>query len=496
MSESMELGREQLKQLNQDSLIELMLALQEQLAAQQVLNLALQEQLAAQQVLIQELRDQLAKDSHNSSKPPSSDGLSKRRSQSLRQSGVRPRGGQPGHKGQTLAQVAEPQHVIRHALQSCPHCQTDLTAVAAVGQVKRQVFDIPPLGIEVTEHQAEFKQCPGCGVQVKGTFPAHVTQPTQYGLRLKAQASYLNSYHFIPLARTTELLTDFYGQGPSEAVVIAANRQLVIQTRASRVRIQQQIRTAPVVNFDESGLRVEERLQWLHVASTAKLTHYHAHAKRGQVGMQAAGILSRYRGVAVHDHWASYLQFRDCQHAFCNAHHLRELLFIHERYDQEWAAEMAHLLRTIKTEVASTAHAHEALPPERLAHYDAEYDTLIAQGLAANPPPAQTQARTRGRPKQAPPKNLLDRLRTHKSGVLRFMYDFRIPFDNNQAERDVRMIKVQQKVSGAFRTHTGADTFCALRSYISTVRKHGHNVIDALYNAFLDQPFIPSTEQA
>ena len=423
MSESMELGREQLKQLNQDSLIELMLALQ--------------EQLAVQQVLIQELRDQLAKDSHNSSKPPSSDGLSKRRSQSLRQSGVRPRGGQPGHKGQTLAQVAEPQHVIRHALQSCPHCQTDLTAVAAVGQMKRQVFDIPPLGIEVTEHQAEFKQCPGCGVQVKGTFPAHVTQPTQYGLRLKAQASYLNSYHFIPLARTTELLTDFYGQGPSEAVVIAANRQLVIQTRASRVRIQQQIRTAPVVNFDESGLRVEERLQWLHVASTAKLTHYHAHAKRGQVGMQAAGILSRYRGVAVHDHWASYLQFRDCQHAFCNAHHLRELLFIHERYDQEWAAEMAHLLRTIKTEVASTAHAHEALPPERLAHYDAEYDTLIAQGLAANPPPAQTQARTRGRPKQAPPKNLLDRLRTHKSGVLRFMYDFRIPFDNNQAERDV-----------------------------------------------------------
>ena len=482
MSESMGLGREQLKQLNQDSLIELMLALQ--------------EQLAAQQVLIQELRDQLAKDSHNSSKPPSSDGLSKRRSQSLRQSGVRPRGGQPGHKGQTLAQVAEPQHVIRHALQSCPHCQTDLTAVAAVGQVKRQVFDIPPLGIEVTEHQAEFKQCPGCGVQVKGTFPAHVTQPTQYGLRLKAQASYLNSYHFIPLARTTELLTDFYGQAPSEAVVIAANRQLVIQTRASRVRIQQQIRTAPVVNFDESGLRVEERLQWLHVASTAKLTHYHAHAKRGQVGMQAAGILSRYRGVAVHDHWASYLQFRNCQHAFCNAHHLRELLFIHERYDQEWAAEMAHLLRTIKTEVASTAHAHEALPPERLAHYDAEYDTLIAQGLAANPPPAQTQARTRGRPKQAPPKNLLDRLRTHKSGVLRFMYDFRIPFDNNQAERDVRMIKVQQKVSGAFRTHTGADTCCALRSYISTVRKHGHNVIDALYNAFLDQPFIPSTEQA
>ena len=495
MSKLVELDREQLEQSYQESL-ELIQALRQQVAAQQVSIQALQQQLAAQQVLIQELQDQLAKDSHNSGKPPSSDGLNKPKSQSLRESGVRPRGGQPGHKGQTLMQVAEPQHVILHALPGCPHCQTELTAVVAKGRVKRQVFDIPPVSIEVTEHQAEIKQCPGCGVRVQAAFPAQVSQPTQYGPRLKAQACYLHNYQLIPLARTTELLTDFYGQAPSEAVIIADNRQLVTRTQASRARIQHQLLAAPVVHFDESGLRVEGGLQWLHVASTAKLTHYHVHHKRGHVGMRAGGILSSYQGVAVHDHWASYLQFCGCQHAFCNVHHLRELRFIHEQYDQAWATKMAQLLCTIKAEVASTPAAHTALPPERLAYYEAEYDALIAQGFAANPPPEQTRPRPRGRPKQSPPKNLLDRLHKHKSGVLAFMYDFRIPFDNNQVERDVRMIKVQQKVSGAFRTQAGAHTFCAIRSYISTARKHGLNAIDAIYNAFLDQPFSPYTIQA
>ena len=323
-----------------------------------------------------------------------------------------------------------------------------------------------------------------------------VSQPTQYGPRLKAQACYLHNYQLIPLARTTELLTDFYGQAPSEAVIITDSRQLAPRTQASRAHIQQQLLAAPVVHFDESGLRVEGRLQWLHVASTAKLPHYHVHDKRGHVGMRAGGILPRYQGVALHDHWASYLQFPDCQHAFCNVHHLRELRFVFAQYGQTWAAKMARLLRTIKAEVASTPEPHTALPPERLAAYEAEYEALIAQGFAANPPPEQTLPRPRGRPKQAPPKNLLDRLRKHKSGVLAFMYAFHIPFDNNQVERDVRMIKVQQKVSGAFRTQEGADTFCAIRSYISTARKHGLNAIDALYNAFLDQPFFPSTNQA
>jgi transposase len=190
------------------------------------------------------------------------------------------------------------------------------------------------------------------------------------------------------------------------------------------------------------------------------------------------------------------LSFENCQHAFCNAHHLRELQFVVEQYQQPWAAEMAHLLRTIKQEVDASPPAATTLPPARLADYHQQYDKLIAQGLLLNPAPDQPSVTKRGRPKPSPPKNLLDRLQTHKTGVLAFMADFRIPFDNNQAERDVRMVKVKQKVSASFRTQTGAETFCAIRTYISTARKQGLNVLDAPYNAFLGQPFMPSTNSA
>jgi len=480
-------GREHIEQLYQESLA-LIQALRQQVAG-------LQEQIAAQQALIQQLQDQLAKDSHNSGKPPSSDGLKKGRRKSLRQSGQRPRGGQRGHKGRTLMQVAEPEHVVVHGLAGCPQCQTELTEVTVEGHVKRQVFDIPPASIEVTEHQAEVKQCPGCGVCVQGEFPSHVTQPTQYGPRLKAFACYLYSQQFIPLARIRELLTALYGHAPSEPAILAAVRQLASHTQASLEQIRQQLITAPVVHFDESGLRVDGLLRWLHVASTEKLTHYHVHDKRGHVGMRVAGILPHFKGVALHDYWRSYFKFRDCQHCLCNVHHLRELRFIVEQYEQTWAAQMERLLLDIKAEVASTSALHTALPPDRLAHYEAQYDALIAQGFADNPSAAKTEPRPIGRPKQSPPKNLLDRLHKHKAGVLAFMYDFRIPFDNNLVERDVRMIKVQQKVSGCFRTLDGAHTFCAIRSYISTARKHGINAINAIYDAFLEQPFIPDTSQ-
>jgi transposase len=496
MSLFLERNRQQLEKLDKTGLIELNLTMQQQLADQGDLIQRLSEQVAEQQALIQRLRDQLAKDSHNSSKPPSSDGLKKRRTRSLRQKGQRPKGGQPGHQGNTLKMVMEPDHVEPHPVTSCPHCQTDLSDIAPVGYEKRQVFDVPPVRIEVTEHQAEIKQCPDCGQQVKGEFPAHVTQPAQYGPRLKAQASYLNNYHFIPLARTEELLTDFYGQAPAEPVIIAANKQLVQQTEPSRVRIKQQLMAASVAGFDESGLRVEGQLHWLHVVSTPELTHYHIHRKRGQEGMEAGGILPQFQGGAVHDHWSPYLKFDTCQHYFCNAHHLRELQFILEQYQQAWAAEMSQLLLDIKTEVENTPSPAMSLPPQRLAHYEDQYDKLIAKGLAANPAPDTPPPKKRGRPKQSPPKNLLDRLQTHKSGVLAFMYDFRVPFDNNLTERDVRMVKVKQKVSGTFRTKTGADNFCAIRSYISTVRKHKRNVIEAIYDAFVGQPFIPSDGMA
>lgn len=484
-----QLDREQLNKLDKETLINLLLV-----ALQRIDDL--EKQVASQAVTIQKLQDQLAKDSHNSSKPPSSDGLKKPKTQSLRQKGQKPIGGQLGHKGDTLKMVAEPHHIQRHPVAHCPHCQTDLSAVAATGYERRQVFDIPPVQIEVTEHQAEIKQCPGCRQTVKGQFPADVQQPTQYGLRLQAQASYFNNYHFIPLARTEELLTDLYGHGPSEPVVLEANLRLAENIKPSLQSIQQQLQQAPVAHFDESGLRVEKQLHWLHVASTEQLTHYHVHRRRWQEGMKAGGILPVFKGQAIHDHLPAYLHFDACQHNFCNAHHLRELKFIEEQYQQPWAVKMAELLVTIKAEVAATPAPALSLSPERLTFYEAAYDKLIAEGLQANQRTEEPPPKKRGRPKQSPPQNLLDRLQEHKSGVLAFMYDFRIPFDNNLAERDVRMIKVKQKVSGSFRTKSGADTFCEIRSYISTVRKQGHNVMDALYNAFRGEPFIPTPEMA
>ena len=394
MSKLEQLDREQLKQLDQESLIGVILILQ--------------QQLTKQQELIQALQDQLAKDSHNSSKPPSSDGLQKGKRKSLRRAGQRPRGGQRGHKGRTLMQVAEPDHVIVHRLADCPHCQTKLEAETVKRHEKRQVFDIPPARIEVTEHQAEVKQCPGCGACVKGAFPANVSQPTQYGLRLKAFACYLYGQQFIPFARIRELLTALYGDAPSEPAILAATRQLARHTEGSLAQIRQQLIAAPVVHFDESGMRVAERLRWLHVASTEKLTQYHVHDKRGHVGMRAGGILPHYKGVAVHDYWRSYLKFSDCQHSFCNVHHLRDLCFIVEQYDQAWAAKMKRLLCDIKEEVASTPAQHTALPRDRLAYYEAAYDALIAQGFAANPAPPKTKPRTdRTTPNSRQPKTCL-----------------------------------------------------------------------------------------
>ena len=439
---------------------------------------------------VQALEDELSKNSHNSGKPPSSDGLKKKPApKSLRKKGKRKSGGQPGHDGHTLAMVPDPDHIVPHPVVSCPHCANDLSAVEVTGIEKRQVFDAPPLKLEVTQHQAEVKCCPDCGECIKGVFPAEVTQPVQYGPRLKAQAVYLNVYQLLPWARICELFDDFYGHSPSQTLVLRANTTLETQIIPTLDAIRAQLIREEVVHCDESGLRVEGKLNWLHSMGTDGLTYYAVHLKRGQEAMQDIGLLSRLQGRAVHDAWASYFTFDNCQHGLCNAHHLRELTFVAEQYEQLWATDLIKLLLDIKAEVAQTDAM--SLPPERLVHYEQRYDELLQQGFDANPPPPKPPRKKRGRQKQSPPKNLLDRLKKHKAETLAFMHDFRVPFDNNLAERDVRMIKVKQKVSGSFRTRNGAETFCAIRSYISTVRKQGEDVMQALYDAFSGNPFMP-----
>jgi transposase len=447
------------------------------------------EQVVKLQERVKTLEDRAAKDSHNSSKPPSSDGFVKPKSQ--RQKSDRPVGGQKGHPGHTLKMQDNPEHIIHHAVSHCGGCGCSLETTPVNDYERRQVFDLPPLKIETTEHRAEKKCCPHCGFLNKAVFPENIEQPVQYGPNLKAIAVYLSQYQLLPYERTSELFFDLFGVNISQATLVNANQSCYEILEPVAEKIKEHIIFSGVVHFDETGLYIDGKRHWLHGASTKTLTYYGAHPKRGNEATNEIGILPHFQGTAIHDFWKSYFKY-DCRHALCNAHHLRELTAIYELDRQQWSKDLIDLLLEIKKAVSQQTAYSDMLDLVQLQNYEERYNRIIAQGLAENPPPILPgKVGKRGKTKQTKAKNLLDRLQQHRPEVLAFMYDFQVPFDNNQAERDIRMTKVKQKISGTFRSQEGANTFCRIRGYISTVKKNSISVIDAIKAAFDGNPLYP-----
>ena len=447
------------------------------------------EEIAALRAEVADLRERLGRNPRNSSMPPSAEGFSKppAPSRAERRAQARKQGKQPGAPGKHLAQVADPDQVIHHAPPSCSSCGSELDDAVVVSTERRQVFELPEIGLVVTEYIAERRRC-RCGCTTKAPFPSVATAPACYGPGIRALAAYLAVHQHLPFDRMAQLFSDVLGAPVSVGALAQMVTEAAVATKPFLDVTRNLLHDARVVHFDETGGRAAGRLHWVHSASTNLLTLIDCHPKRGRLAMDDLGVLGAMSGVAVHDGWKSYRHY-GVDHALCNAHHLRELKAVGIGWDQGWANDLAGLLVEAK-------HAVEEARDSGADHLDAatlhsirvRYGQLVARGFVANPAP-ETGKRS-GYEKKA--FNLLRRLDGQRVDVLRFVTDFNVPFDNNQAERDIRMVKLQQKISGSWRTLEGARNFCAIRSYASTLRKQEHNVLAGLRQLFEGHAWLPA----
>jgi transposase len=445
-----------------------------------------QAEIARLEARIAELEKRLGKNSSNSSKPPSSDGFKRTRSLRTNTSGRKP-GGQPGHPGARLVPSSAPDEVVDLPLEQCPQCQSDLSEQPVESQEVRQVFELPPIKMRVTEYRAARKRCPHCGRIFTAEFPAGVTAPTQYGPGMQAVMTYLQVWQLLPHERTAQVCEDLFGHRPSAGSIVRSVMKSAAQMEPAAQQIATALSQAPVLHADETGVRCEGDTHWLHVASTAGLTLYSHSTKRGLEGISAAGVLPQYRHKLMHDFWGPYDKLEHCEHLRCNAHLLRELKACAED-GNKWAEELAKVLVAMKqAQDEALERGAPRVTKRRRSELEASYDHWISQGLRAHPAVSKTQGR-RGRAKQSTEHNLLMRLRNKKDEVIAFLREIELPFDNNQAERDLRMMKVQQKVSGCFRSEEGAKAFCVIRSYLATARKQSLSIIDSIRDAVLGTP--------
>ena len=445
----------------------------------------LEKVVIEQAAKIADLEKRLDKNSRNSSKPPSSDGLSKPpRTTSLRENGKNKSGGQPGHKGETLKQTETPDIIKKHVLTTCPDCHHSLRLSSLLGIVKRQVFDIPLPKIEITEHQAEVKYCKCCNKPVTAAFPSDVRAPVQYGEVIRSWSVYYQYQHFIPEDRLQQLFSDLYGIQLATATLTGYNRIAFDALAPFEESILSQVKIAAVKNLDETGFRVAGKTQWLHVASTKTATYYHVSSKR-------KSLLDGLSGTVVHDHWKSYFNLHGVEHGLCNQHHLRELKSIIEHEKEPWATAMTRILKVALR--CRHFHGDNAIPAVRITRLTKIYDKIIKHGLVFHE--AQTPLPWKGKRGREPRRtghNLILRLFHYKQDVLRFLHDPAVPFTNNDAERDLRMMKCKQKISGGFRSTQGAEQFARIRGFISTVRKQGLNILSSIQSVFSGNILTPA----
>jgi transposase len=447
-------------------------------------------------VRVANLEAQLTQNSRNSSKPPSQDSFNpppKSTNRSLRRATGKKPGAQGGHAGHTLSWNDQPNQVIEHRPAQCGRCHGDLSEQPVINWQSHQVLDLPQaLKLVTIEHRAALVECRHCQTPTRAEFPLEAEHYLQYGPHLRAWAVYLCQGQLLPYARTCEVISEMFGVELSQGTLLQMLAECYDHLQLPEELIQHRLIQAEVVHGDETGLYVEGQRLWLHVLSTAYLTYYAYHKRRGRQATDEIGLLPHFKGRLVHDSWASYWAYL-CLHALCNAHILRELTFLAEQLGQIWAKRLIEFLIELKAQVEQAkADGEPALSAEALAGWALRYRNLITEGLAANPPPPGGWPKNaRGRPKQTKARNLADRLQQHQAEVLAFAYDFRVPFDNNQAERDLRMMKVRQKISGGFRSRAGATYFCRIRGYISTMRKQGESAFKVLQQAFLGYPMLP-----
>lgn len=438
-------------------------------------------------IKVQELEARLAKDSSNSSKPPSSDGLGKKnKTTSLREKTGKKPGGQPGHTGRTLEQVSNPDIIKIHSPDNCQNCQTNLSLAIVTDIEKRQIFDLPEQIVQVTEHRRESKLCPCCSHINKAQFPDNVKAHTQYGERIRALAAYFAHQHLIPFERLTQIFEDLYGISLSPGTCYNADKKLYDNLAPFETNLKAHLLACKVLHFDETGAKCEKKLHWIHVSCSQTATHYAIHSKRGKEAIDHIDILPKFTGTAIHDHFYPYFSYKQVKHGLCNAHHLRELKYIYEQEKAQWAKKMeTHLLKTKDKVKQAKAQGHQELKTEQIQQIHQEYEQIILEGALyyqeLREKTEETQFKQSG-------VNLLKRLLRKKKATLAFVEDFAVPFTNNEAKQQIRMQKVKQKISGCYRTIEGGQISCRIRSYIATTKKQGWKILETLADAIRGSP--------